>query len=292
MTQLDTGFDAYFYPLEMGGERLYVRDDNWTTSWITVEPGVYAMCEGAEYPSLFSHIVDLMDAEFPGQSWGWSPLGFFVNDVLLSGWGTQLSSDASFRVDAASSTPALTKLLGMDFETRDAFDTGYGWVVSPDEPYGGCWRSLRAPARRPLNTIAEQYVSGGRGQGLHLTRWGADRVRSVTYRNVGAAHVIEGRANIPAYADVANLGNGWTQNQFCDLWDRGISRYQPVYAAYNLTTMPTDISTAARWEVLQSPQGSQFADEFESCISRASRSAEYYDVEFAMRVIGGNDTWG
>lgn len=298
MTMLDTGFDAYFYPVEIGAGEAFslffpIGGGGTGAAGIEVDPGIYALCAGTEYPSLLAHIATKMNDLGIAQTWSWERVGFLVGGVEMPGWGVQLVSGDSFRIERDPGSDHLFSLLGWDFNDRAAFDTGgSGWVLGPDKPHGGAWRTLRPPQRRPLNTIAEQYVSGGRGQGLHLTRWGADRIRSVLYRNVPAAHVIEGRATIQAYADVASLGLGWTMNQFCDLWDVGISRYQPVYAAYNLTDMPNDITTADRWEILQSPQGSQYADEFESCITRASRSAEHYDVEFAMRVIGGNDTWG
>lgn len=293
MTMLDTGFDAYFYPVELALSQLRVTAADTENYILNIPADLYAMVSGTEYPSLLQTIVDLLDAQVPAQTWYWERIGFLVGGVTLAGWGVQLASDQAFSVDALNSAPAFSELFGWEFDTRPAFDTGgFGFVLSPDAPHGGAWRTLRPPQRRPLNTIAEQYVSGGRGQGLHLTRWGADRIRSVLYRNIPAAHVIEGRASIEAYAQVANLGTGWTMNQFYDLWDAGISRYQPVYAAYNLSDMPMDITTVDRWEILQSPQGSRYADEFTSCITRASRSAEHYDVEFAMRAIGGNDTWG
>lgn len=301
MTMLNAGQDGFWW-----GKRFGHDDDHSTIVFTsdgapyeaTIEDDVYSMLSGSSVPTYLA--VAVRDAMTLASGTSFT---LFIHDVSHGGVthyrrGLRVESGDPFEIDTDDSSPELLRALG--------FEPGQGTLASSEDGpveslvapglYGLHWRSPRAAQHKRRNTIREAYTSGGRGQSIQPTIWGADQIRTFRYTQIPAAHVIEGRANIEAFAEVGNLDEGWGQNAFYHLWDEAISTYGEVYAAYNVdfSDILSDLygfpGPFDDTEILRSAGGSSYAEEFDECVARESRSAEHYTIEFGLRVESSE--WG
>lgn len=297
---LYTGYDIFWW-----GRRLGHTDDvdTWglsikigtTTYDIEIPDAVYTTIGGTPYQDLHAALQSALNSQAPGTWWVERVAMTGLDGTVRQSWGTRIRSTQTWTMVANVTSRAIRAALGYTGSTnRTSTGPGTGelnYIESP-APWALCWRTPHAAASKLSTIIHDQHVSGGHGQSTQLTRWGTDQIRTFRYTEIPAAHVRLGRAGIAAYAEVAGLPLNGDTNTYEGFWREAISTYQPIYALYNVglgAAIPSYTSFPHR-ETLRSPVTSRYADELDTCLTRSRRSAEYYAVEFALRVE--TSTWG
>lgn len=295
---LHTGLDTFFFGRRLGHDEDHDRlviDVDGTEYTATIDEDAYTTIGGTGYADLWAAVVDALEAQVG--SWSSDLVDMTANGRTWHEVGRSLMQAGTvWSLDTDASSSGLLEVLGWhpDQGMVASDQENPGDVLEPDQPMGCMWRSPRRSQRKRRNTIVDQEVAGGRGGTVHPTRWGQDLVRTFEYSNLPAATVVEGRADLGAYASVAQVGSGWKNMALYHLWRHGISTYSTIFAVYHddYDDGVVDWTQFGEREALQSPAASRYADEWELVASRAPRSAEFYDVEFGLRIDTAYAQWG
>ena len=270
-----------------------VRDDNTMTSYqVSLPDDLYVMLDfGTDLPYLLDVLEDLfVTAGFPvfftkiglggmGEGRVWERGGVQIG--ALSPFTIQTNDIFSYRV---------CEILGLTPGTGSVSSEEFGpsnHVIIPGKLHGLCWRSYKQADQKFTDVVQEQSTSGGQGYDPQLTRWGTSEIRTFSYTNIPAVHVRSGRDQIQAYNEVGDAPFSGIASPFDEFWRAAISFYAPIYVTHHVGSEAPEgwyATPVAQREFLMAGVSSKYADSLSSCLSRrVGRSAEHYDIEFALR---------
>lgn len=203
----------------------------------------------------------------------------FVRDGGSLNWGINWQNTSNFTMNP--------RWFGFDRLSNDN-EISSDEINSPYTRYGD-WCSANiidnAATDKRSRTVKEIRKSHNRPSDLYQITWNVDKIRTMSYQWVPAAHVFPDRANDAGYAETAKLATNDTNNQFYDVWNSG-SLNQVLLIQYGNVAGLSDVDSGD-WEAVQF-YNDDASEDFFNVASLNNEGGELYDLELELYVVEGN----